>query len=178
LKRSPQLATWPILIFIFLAVPAFGQVITNPGMVNHEASATLTGTFDSITISSGGNLIGTGLTVQNANVQSAQRVLLTGPAATANLSNTTIGLQNDHVGISAVGPDAVLTLSGLSVGSPGGSDFGVTASAGALVQSKVGSLSFNFTNGDYDTGLNVTGNGTMLSLTNTAALCRQPTLVL
>jgi hypothetical protein len=93
-------------------VPAFGQsqlTVTNGQSVTAGPGTPVGANFSNIIVNTSGNLTGTNLTVQNANFNGSTRILLTGPA-TASLTNTAIALQNSTTGISAAGPNALLTL--------------------------------------------------------------------
>jgi hypothetical protein len=106
LKWSLSLATWSVLVFAVLAVPAFGQsqlTVTNGQSVTAGPGTAVGANFSNIIVNTSGNLTGTNLTVQNANFNGSTRILLTGPA-TASLTNTAIALQNSTTGISAAGP--------------------------------------------------------------------------
>jgi hypothetical protein len=142
LKPSLSLSTWPFLMFLVLAVPAFGQTTLtipsaaySPGINNIVSNQS----FSNIIINPGGQLTGTNLMLPFANFNGPIKVAIqgqTGPAI-ASLTNTSITLQNSTTGISVNGPFAKLTLGG-SLDFPNAGGFsnkvGVTATGGAQVK--------------------------------------------
>jgi hypothetical protein len=151
-------------------VPAFGQsqlTVTNGQSVTAGPGTPVGANFSNIIVNTSGNLTGTNLTVQNANFNGSTRILLTRPA-TASLTNTAIALQNSTTGISAAGPNALLTLGGsLNFINAGGfsNRVGVAATGGAQVNITQGStLSLDFSGG-RNIGLNADGEGTRLTVT-------------
>jgi len=134
-------------------------------------------TLYSITVQSpGGNLIGTSLTVGGVNNNLNPVISLNGQtgSAMATLTGTTVNLGNQTTGISAMGPGAMLTLSGVTTFdfNAGGARVGVSATAGADVVVEGGSVVTTGNVGNSKILLQANGstsNGTpsMLSLTNT-----------
>jgi hypothetical protein len=173
LKWSLRLATWSILIFVVLAVPAFGQTtltIPSPQFPPGQNNEVSNMQFSNIIINPGGILTGTNLSLPFANFGGPIKVALLGQIgpATASLTNTTITLQNSTTGMSANGTGAGLTLSGfLNFINAGGlsNRFGVTATGGAQVSILDGSsLSLGFS-GANNIGLNADGSGTKITVT-------------
>jgi outer membrane autotransporter protein len=174
LKASLSLSMWPFLMFVVLAVPAFGQTtLTIPSAAYPEGVNNIVSnqSFSNIIINPGGQLTGTNLMLPFANFNGPIKVAIqgqTGPAI-ASLTNTSITLQNSTTGISVNGPFAKLTLGG-SLDFPNAGGFsnkvGVTATGGAQVNVLDGSVLTLGFSGNNNIGIHVDGAGTTLTVTN------------